>query len=54
MGFVHDQWLDAVSGALADARAMLLCFGIWHPDLAARIDAALVEAQALKARGQRS
>jgi hypothetical protein len=54
MRCVREQWLDAVSVALADARAMLACFGVRHPDLEARIEKVLVEAQALKALGMRS
>lgn len=47
------DWLDAVSQALADARAVLACFGVHAPLLEARIDAALDEAHALKLRALR-
>lgn len=43
-------WLDRLIESLADARAMLACFGIGHPALVASIEAALDEAQALKQR----
>ena len=46
-------WLEMLLIALADARAMIVCFGIDEPELAASIDAALAEAQALKQRALR-
>ncbi len=41
-------WLDRLIEMLADARAMLACFGVHDPALAAAIEAALDEADALK------
>jgi hypothetical protein len=46
-----DRWLDAVSAALAHARATLACFGVRDAPLEIRIDAALAEAVALKSGG---
>ena len=44
------DWLDRVSVALAEARAVLGCFGVDAPELAMRIEAALEEAIALGRR----
>jgi hypothetical protein len=41
-------WLDSITETLAEARAVLACFGVDHPDLVARIEAAMDEARALK------
>jgi hypothetical protein len=46
------EWLDRISEALADARAVLACFGVDQPELSMRIEAALDEANALKKRIQ--
>ena len=46
------DWLDQISESLSDARAVLACFGVNHPELALRIEAALDEAYALNKRIQ--
>ena len=47
-------WLEMLLITLADARAVLVCFGVDDPELADSIDGALAEAQALKQRAIRS
>jgi hypothetical protein len=46
----HLTWLDRLIETLADARAMLACFGVGHRALVTSIEGALNEAQALKQR----
>jgi hypothetical protein len=46
------EWLDRISKALADARAVLACFGVDQPALATRIETALRQADDLKKRTQ--
>jgi NAD(P)H-nitrite reductase large subunit len=46
----QNQWLDRVIETLAEARAILACFGVDQPEIVEAIETALNEANALKQR----